>query len=370
MVPYKITTNVLFLLIAPVLLCTGCKLKDSCALPALNGESQYAQLLSTDHPDDSTYTYYIVNPWKQSQILTSYTTCPAKAFNNVIVTTNCHAALFSELGIADRIAGICEIEYVSDSTVNSLYNQGKIANCGSSMSPNIETIIDLNPDAIFVSPFENSNYGALEKLKIPLIECADYMETSPLGRAEWIPFFASLMGVPQKGDSLFNAVKERYIELCNVADSAKNIDGSPTVMTDMISSSAWYVPGGKSTIGQLIQDAGGTYIFGYIEKNGSVPLSKETVLDQAQDADFWFIKNSTFSTVTYSSIEKEWSSYSLFKPFAQHNIWVCPVYQVPYFEQTAFHPEYLLEEFITILHPGLDIRSTHYPRYYTPLPTQ
>lgn len=320
--------------------------------------------------DSGSYTFRISNPWKPNLQLAGYETADSTAFKRVIVTTNCHAALFAELGIADRIAGICEIEYVSDSTINALYSNGHIANCGSAMSPTIETIIDLNPDAIFVSPFENASYGSLEKLGIPLIECADYMETSPLGRAEWILFFARLMGVPEKGDSLYNAVRKQYLHLCSLGDSIKKCQESPLVMTDMINGSAWYVPGGKSTIGRLIEDAGGTYIFNYIDRNGSVPLSKETVLDKAQNADIWLVKNSTSGTMTYSGIERDWSSYKLFKPFNSHNIWVCPVYQVPYFEQTAFHPEYLLEEFIAIFYPTLDIRPRHPVRYYTRLQYQ
>lgn len=357
--------------ISGILLCISvliCGCRDIAMNSSADNLADQADLLQIfkDNSGNNCYTFRIANPWKPNVQLAEYAVTDSTAFKRVIVTTNCHAALFAELGIADRIAGICEIEYVSDSTINALYSNGNIANCGMAMSPVIETIIELNPDAIFVSPFENASYGTLEKLGIPLIECADYMETSPLGRAEWIRFFGAVMGVPERGDSLYNAVKERYCSLRSMGDSAKNSGHSPLVMTDMISGSAWYVPGGKSTVGRLIEDAGGTYVFNYLEKNGSVPLSKETVLDKAQDADFWFIKNSTTAPMTYSGIEREWSSYSLFKPFREHNIWACPVYQVPYFEQTAFHPEYMLEEFIAAFYPDLGIKIGHAP-YYTRL---
>ena len=66
----------------------------------------------------------------------------------------------------------------------------------------IERIISLKPEALLVSPFENSGgYGKLDKLHIPIIEAADYMETSPLGRAEWMKFYGMLFD--KNADSLF-----------------------------------------------------------------------------------------------------------------------------------------------------------------------
>ena len=75
----------------------------------------------------------------------------------------------------------------------------RIVDCGNGMNPDIEKIIDLRPDAIMLSPFENSGgYGRVGKLGVPVIECADYMETSPLGRAEWLRFYGLLVGQEQR----------------------------------------------------------------------------------------------------------------------------------------------------------------------------
>ena len=83
------------------------------------------------------------------------------------------------------------------------------------MNPDMERIIDLHPDAILLSPFENSGgYGRIEKLNIPIIECADYMETSALGRAEWMRFYGLLFGAAPQADSLFAEVDSCYSDLC------------------------------------------------------------------------------------------------------------------------------------------------------------
>ena len=83
---------------------------------------------------------------------------------------------------------------------------------------------------------------------IPVIECADYMETSPLGRSEWVRFFGLLFGKRRQADSLFTAVRADYLRLC---DLVKSVNQRPTVISELKSGSAWYVPGGKSTTGRL-----------------------------------------------------------------------------------------------------------------------
>ncbi|MDK7751091.1 ABC transporter substrate-binding protein, partial [Brevibacterium sp. UMB10442] len=119
--------------------------------------------------------------------------------------------------------------------------EGKITDCGESMKPNVEKIITLEPQAIFVSPFENSGgYGRLDKAGVPLIECAEYMETSALGRAEWMKFYGILVGKEKEADSLFNVVKTNYWKLHNLAKKSKL---SRSVLPDRKVGSVWYVPG-------------------------------------------------------------------------------------------------------------------------------
>lgn len=314
----------------------------------------YASLLSLT---DSTAT--VMNPWKPGRTLCTYNLTET-SFKRVIVTTNSHVRLLSELGLADRIAGICEPEQISDSLILAMCADGRIADCGNGMYPNMEKIIALKPDAILVSPFEDTGYGQLEKLGVPLIQCADYMETSPLGRAEWMRFYGRLFGTEgaKASDSLFCAVSGTYNELAEMEFAE-----CPRIMLDTKLGSAWYVAGGNSTIGQMIADAGAEYAFRDNAGSGSVPLSFETVYEKASDSDIWLLKNSTSYGMTYSMLESNFNSYNRFKPFKEGRIWVCDVYQVPYFEQTSFHPELLLRDFIGIFHP----ESGLVPVFYHPM---
>ena len=329
----------------------------------------------TVHETTHSYFVRIANPWKKGTLLHTYTFTDSlptdykfsRADNTVhvplkrvVVMTNSLAHLMVELGVEDCIAGVCEPEYISDTLIRTRLADGTIADCGNSMYPTIEKIMELHPDAIMVSPFEQTGYGQLEKLGIPLLECADYMETSPLARAEWIRFYGRLFGASACADSLYNKVSTDYN---NLKDVASRTVMRPKVMLDTRSGSAWYVAGGNSTIGRMIADANADYIFADNDNSGSVPLSFETVFERAGNADVWLLKNSSSVPLTYSLLESDFKSYASFRPFKERNIWVCNVNQVPYFELSSFHPEILLGDFISIFHP--EMSSGRY--FYHPL---
>lgn len=163
-----------------------------------------------------------------------------------------------ELGVASSIGGVCDLKYIKLPAVEDGCRRGTIVDCGDGMNPDMEKIIDLHPDAILLSPFENSGgYGRIEKLNIPIIECADYMETSALGRAEWMRFYGLLWGVASEADSLFTEVDNSYEQLKRRAMLSSV---SLSVVSELKSGSAWYVPGGRSTTGRLFDDACGRYV--------------------------------------------------------------------------------------------------------------
>ena len=242
----------------------GCKSRHSAsagdALSALRME--YAGRIRID----SSEHYILVrvqNPWDTARILHTYVlvgretelpeglpegTLVRTPVEKALVYSSVHCGLLSELGAIDRIGGICDLQYIEIPEIQNRCASGRMVDAGNSMNPDIEKIIDFHPDAILLSPFENSGgYGRIEKLGIPVIECADYMETSPLGRSEWMRFFGLLFGKRRQADSLFTAVRADYLQLC---DLVKSVNQRPTVISELKSGSAWYVPGGESTTGR------------------------------------------------------------------------------------------------------------------------
>jgi iron complex transport system substrate-binding protein len=269
---------------------------------------------------------------------------------NVILFSGVHASLLEELGVLNSVSGVCDRRYIYSDAVQKALTAGGVRDCGSSLNVDAEAVADVSPDAIFVLPFENGGYGKLDKMPFPLVACADYMENSPLGCAEWMRFYGRLLGCAEKSDSLFDAVCAEYERLRSAAAS---VSSRPRLMCELKSSSAWYVPGGGSTMGRMYMDAGADYIFAGYGSNGSVPLSFEVVLDKAADADIWLFKYNSEKDMTCSAMLAAFAGYSHFRPFREGNVYACNTHRKHLFEESSFHPERLLAELVAILHPSL-----------------
>lgn len=315
------------------------------------------------------------NPWDTTKVLHTYLLIdkekqlPAKLPSGTVVRTpltrsvvysSVHCSLLKQLGALKSIGGICDLKYIKIPEIQEACRNGEIADMGDAMSPSIEHIIDLAADAILLSPFENSGgYGRVEKLNIPIIECADYMETSALGRAEWMRFYGMLYGEQDRADSLFAVVEREYRELCTLAASSTNI---PSLMCDLKTGSAWYMPGGHSTIARIYADANAAYIFKDDERSGSIPLPFETVLEKGQQAQFWLIRYNHSTDKTYKELEKDFAGYTGFRAFRERNIYGCNTHRVPFYEEVPFRPELLLRDLIKIFHP--ELQKEYQPRYF------
>ncbi|MBP6065883.1 ABC transporter substrate-binding protein [Bacteroides sp.] len=328
------------------------------------------------------YDNYVVatlcNPWDTTKVLHTYVlvdkneplpselpqgTVVRTPIGKAVVYSSVHCSLLQQLGAVGSIAGVCDLKYIKLQEIQDRCRDGKIVDTGDGMSPDMEKIIDLHPDAILLSPFENSGgYGRIEKLNVPIIECADYMETSPLGRAEWMRFYGLLFGRQQEADTLFTQVEKEYVALRTLAATGTPV---PTVISELKNSSAWYVPGGKSTTAGFYADAGGHYLFADDTHSGSVPLAFETVVDKGQNADLWLIKYNQATDKTYRELEKEYAPYTGFRAFKEQTIYGCNTGKVSLYEDYPFRPEWLLKDLIKIFHPSL---LMHYDlKYFTKL---
>lgn len=278
------------------------------------------------------------------------------------IYTSVHAAMAEQLGLLDRVAGVCEPEYITSPGILQRLESGAIADLGNSASPNVEKIISLNTEAIIASPFENSGYGAAEKLGIPIVEAADYMENHPLGRTEWIKFYGMLFGCRERADSLFSATKQSYEDLyLKVAISSYH----PTVILERKWGQTWAVPANGSYVGQLHRDAGAQYVFSEITGSNSIHKSFEEVFERGCDATFWFMKYGSKEPMTYAALKREYLPYSNFEAFKQHNIYGCNTLLTTYYDDITLHPDWILADLIHIYHP--EILPDHQPKYYFPL---
>ena len=370
-------------------------------------EMKYAKLLTiVKHGDveetsdaaegiDYQYTEAIIaNPWKAGTMLHRYILIPKgeegdktvamlarRHSTGVRCTTDTvrtpversavfiapHCQLMYELGCQQVIRGVCDLDYINipdvkkrAASAGNVSAQNPIVDCGSSMTPDIERIIALKPEAILLSPFENSGgYGKLDKLHVPIIEAADYMESSPLGRAEWMKFYGMLFGNEEgksngisgscepKADSLFAKIEKEYLKL--KAEAAGYPKGL-SILTERKTGNVWYVPGGQSTISILLKDANARYIFEDDEHSGSLAMSPEQILAKGKQVDVWAFKYFGGAPLSQAQLLQEYDGYKALAAFNRGDIYQVDTSMVPYFELTSFHPELLLREFIILAH--------------------
>lgn len=381
-------------------------------------EMKYAKLLTivkhgdgeenSDEAEGIDYQYaeaIIANPWKAGTMLHRYILIPKGEEGDKTVamlarrhstgarcTTDTvrtpmersavfiapHCQLMYELGCQQAIRGVCDLDYINIPDVKkraasvgnvssgnvSAQNasaQNPIVDCGSSMAPDIERIIALKPEAILLSPFENSGgYGKLDKLHVPIIEAADYMESSPLGRAEWMKFYGMLFGNEEgksngisgscepKADSLFAKIEKEYLKL--KAEAAGYPKGL-SILTERKTGNVWYVPGGQSTIGILLKDANARYIFEDDQHSGSLSMSPEQIIAKGNQVDVLAFKYFGGNALTKQNLLAEYQGYQALKAFQTGTVYETDTSCEPYFELTSFHPEILLREFIILSHP-------------------
>ena len=357
-----------------VVLLTACRGGQTSSVQAVGDTLafKYATQLTVVRYDGYTVAT-LKNPWKEGMTLHQYLLVPTSAaadsslftlhsslpnatvirtpLSRSMIFSTVHCAMLMDFGKQDCIAGVADLKYIKIPWIQQQVQQGKITDVGDGLSPVVEKIIDQRPDALFLSPFENSGgYGKLEDIDIPIVECAEYMESTPLGRAEWLRFYGLLFGCEQKADSLFDAIDKNYNQLKTLV-TQKN---RPSVLLDNVTGSVWYVPGGKSTIGQMIQDAGGSYPWAADEHSGSVSLPFENVLEKAGETDVWLFRYSSDHDITYDELRSEHHGYNQFKAFRVKNVYGCNVELSPFYEETPFRPDWLLNDFIRILHPELE----------------
>ena len=347
-----------------VLLLTGCFRHGNSAVGNLDSQDSVitaAKLLSMERT--AGYTLVTVgDPWKGG-VLHRYVLVPRDSVlppdlpdgtlvrtpvSRALVYSSVHTSLLDELGAIGAVRGVVDSQYFIDSTIVNGVAHGTIADCGNSMNPTVEKVIDMQPDAILLSPYQDASYGQIAKLDIPIIECADYLEYDPLGRAEWVKFYGELVGKRAEADSLYDAVVNAYEDMKQKTAGAST---RPTVVTEMVISGVWNVPGGQSYMARILHDAGGDYLWADDKNTGSLALDFNQVLAVAQSADYWFIKWTNINTL--KDLQGAYDLNKEMAAFKNKHVYVCDTDKTRFFDRIPFHPEVLLREFAAILHPEL-----------------
>lgn len=284
----------------------------------------------------------------------------------IVTMSTTHLPHLVDLGVLDRLVALDNVQYVNTSAVVDLVERGDVAQVGSGAEVNVEKVLALDPDVIMTADIGEPGldaHPALLEAGLPVALNADFVETTPLGHAEWVKFMAAFFNREAAAEALYGDVTTQYQALTERVSSAGE---RPAVLANAPWQGTWYVPGGKSYMAQLFSDAGGDYLWSESDVTVTLDLSFETVYDQARDADIWI-------NVPWNNLDEALQADERFGDFAAlqqkqvyaNNARVNEFGGNDFWESGVTKPHLLLADLIAIFHP--DILPEHELHFYRQL---
>ena len=321
---------------------------------------KYAKGLEVDYREDGIHVR-ISNPdpsVRHGAVEELVITHPSSRF---ICTTALQLGNFEVLGLEDRIVGMNSLKNIFDNRIRRQMDEGLTARIGKEGVFDIETVIALRPDYIFVSASKHGGFEALRESGIPIITHHGYKETNPLGQAEWIKLVGLLTGEPRRANAVFGDIETKYLKLKE--EVKEKIGGMrPTVASGRQLRDGWYIVGGQSYLAQLFEDAGADYVMADNEDSGGTTLDFEEAFAKSVNADFWQIDGAYDGDYTLETLANEDARYVHMKAFTERKVLFCNLSRTPYRELSPVEPHILLADFVKAFYPEL---LPHYvPKYY------
>lgn len=348
--------------------------------------------VTIDYADNFTLEYKdgyklltVTQPWAGSSQAYVYALVPKSAgdvvveenalviqtpVENFVSLSSTYYPFLDQIGELESLIAVDDATYIYNPTVRVLAESGAIAQIGggSSMAAvDMETLIELNPALIMTSASGLEEYDVHPQMLeagLPVVINSDYLEQSPLGRAEWGKFIAAFFEKEAEADVFFDEAVADYMAS---KELTAGITDRVTVFTNTDYQGTWYMPGRDSYVALLLGDAGADYLWNDLEGTGSLPLSFEVVLERAQNADYWL--NIGFASTLEDLLAMD-ARYADFGAYQNGNIYnfnkrVNENGGVDYYESGVAHPELVLRDLIRIFYP--DLLPEHELFYYQQL---
>ncbi|MGJ8684318.1 MAG: ABC transporter substrate-binding protein [Nonlabens sp.] len=270
---------------------------------------------------------------------------------SIILSSTTHIPPVVLLEQQESIIAFPGTDYISDSSVRALVDNGAIEELGQNQTISVEKIVTLQPDVVMGFGIDGDNpvYEQIQKAGIPVIYNGDWTEQHALGKAEWIKLFGVLYGKEKEADSIFNQIEQSYNATKKLAQSLE----APTVIAGATWKDTWYLPYGNSWQGKIIADANGDYIYADSKGTGSLSFNIERVLTDAQHADVWIAPGQYTS---YATMNKNNNAYSQFTAFKNKKVFTFALNTgaeggITYYEEASQRPDLVLKDLVKILHP-------------------
>ena len=312
----------------------------------------------------------VFNPWQGSkevemsyfisrngeQAPTGFTgpTIPAGA-KRIVCMSSSYIAMLDALGQVNRIVAVSGIDYVSNPYI--LAHKDSIKDMGPEM--NYELLLGLKPDIVLLYGIGDAQTAITDKLKelsIPYIYMGEYLEESPLGKAEWMVVLSELTDSREKGIEIFSEIPKRYLSLKALTES---VGQCPTVMFNTPWNDSWVMPSTKSYMAQLVADAGAEYIYKENSSNSSTSIGLETAYGLIQKADYWINVGSATSLDELKTVNPKFADAKAVRERTvyNNNLRLTPTGGNDYWESAVIRPDVVLRDLIHIFHNWYRIHS-------------
>lgn len=348
----------------------SCKNNEKTATPAISVQNtiEYANGLAI-YDYDGYSIVKVIQPWPNAKkdfvyvlkekngivpdSLSNYTTIPVP-LQSVVVTSTTNIPFLEMLGVENKLIGFPHTDYVSSVKTRQLIDKGLVKNIGQNEKLNMEQLIDISPELIVTFGVDNNNpmMENLQKSGLKVMIQGDWMEQSPLGKAEWIKLYGALFGKEKEAKAYFDNIARDY----NAALlSVKNSKAETSVLYGSMYQDQWFVARGNSWVAQFLRDAKSNYLWKDLEGTGSLGLSFEDILDKAKNAGCWIAAGPYKSL---AELENTNPHYSQFDAFKNKNVYTFEsklgaTGGTVYYELGPSRPDLVLKDFVKILHPEL-----------------
>ena len=272
----------------------------------------------------------------------------------IVVTSTTHIPMLELLHEENTLVGFPNTQYISSERTRKRILENKIIELGKGENINTEVLLNLNPEVVvsFSMSKNNKMFSSIEKAGIPVLLNGDWLEETPLGRAEWVKFFAALYNKEKEADSIFKQIEIEYNSAKLLAEKALK---KPTILSGVLFKDIWNLPAGDSFVAQFLKDANTDYLWAGTKGKGSLSLSFESVFEKAQHADFWIAPG---HYKTLSELINANKHYAKFNAFKEQKIYTFATTTganggVLYYELAPVQPHIVLKDIIKVTHPEL-----------------
>ncbi len=270
-------------------------------------------------------------------------------FRRMVCMSSSYVGFLEAIGADSTVAGVSGLQFLGNRKVNAI-------EAGYDAALNYEAILLTRPDLFLTYSVSSAEPPYLARLRELGIRCAtvsEHLESHPLARAEYVKLFGALTGREAAADSVFSAVRDRYLALVQPSATKK-------VLINIPYASQWFIPGGDNYMTRLIRDAGGILLGAVPGKQESSVIGLETAYAFAQEADVWLHPGWCETREQLRAVHPLFSEF----PVLEKDVWNNTLQRTPgggnrFWETGPVRPDWVLED-LTRIFSGSVTDSLHY----------